>query len=111
MSGTERRIFLPEQGNEWAAYVALSARVAEVARCGPRFTSAEELRGLSDDQLFPDIGVVPWRPSRNGGRCQGSGAGPCTCRNGHAAYAAFSYADAGGSRDPQVVRAAADARG
>lgn len=25
VSGTERRIFLPEQGNEWAAYVALSA--------------------------------------------------------------------------------------
>ena len=42
------------------AYVALSARVAEVARCGPRFTSAEELRGLLDAQLFPDIGVVPW---------------------------------------------------
>ena len=90
-------------------YTALSARVAEVARCGARFTSAEELRGLSDDQLFPDIGVVPWRPSRHGGLCQGSGAGPCTCINGRAARAAFSYADAGGSRDPQFVRAAADA--
>jgi len=91
------------------AYVALSARVAEVARCGARFTSAEELRGLPDARLFPDIGVVPWRPSRNRGLCQGSGAGPCTCRDGRAAQATFSYADAGGSTDLRAIRAAADA--
>ncbi len=64
---------------------------------------------MSDDQLFPDIAKVPWLPSRNGGLCQGSGAGPCTCRDGRAARATYSYADAGGSKDLRAIRAAADA--